>query len=425
MAAWIRTSTHVTALPANAAADSETVQKSLSELIVESLRALLPVTVLLVWLWCVAVILTAEYAVPMAYAVFAINLLSCGFSYRFHARHLAWAVAIYLIGLLVTVTLIVLAFPSPSTLCLYVLVILTTAMLTNARALAWATASCMACAAALGLVTAVGWMATAAVVLLLLLSAFTAWLGSRRLFTALQWTLSMTAESQKNAADAQWHRGEVQRVLKNLDEAYVRLEHTNQALLLAREAAEKAYRFKSEFVVNVSHELRTPLNLIIGFSEMMATAPESYGGAQLPKAYRGDIMAIYRSGKHLSDLINDVLDLSQIEAGRMPIHKTPTDLAEVVRESADIVRGLVEARGLACEVALPDELPLLNLDRTRIRQVLLNLLTNATRFTDQGFVRTAVRVGSGRDRRARGHRQCARQWQGHPAGKALVCVRGV
>jgi signal transduction histidine kinase/DNA-binding response OmpR family regulator len=394
MAAWLTALTR--AKPRSSReATVDTVQKSLSELIVESLRALLPVTVLLVWLWCVVVVLTSEQATPIAYAVFAINLLSCAFSYRFHARHLAWAVVIYLAGSLVTVTLIALAFPSPITLCLYVLVILTTAMLTNARALSWVTGLCAACVIALSLFTAVGWMQAGTALVLVLLSALTAWLGSRRLFTALQWTLSMTAESQKNAADAQWHRGEVQRVLKNLDEAYVRLEHTNQALLLAREAAEKAYRFKSEFVVNVSHELRTPLNLIIGFSEMMATAPESYGSAQLPKAYRGDIMAIYRSGKHLSDLINDVLDLSQIEAGRMPIHKTPTDLAEVVRESADIVRGLIEARGLACEVVLPDELPLLNLDRTRIRQVLLNLLTNATRFTDHGFVRAAVHVAQG------------------------------
>ena len=141
--------------------------------------------------------------------------------------------------------------------------------------------------------------------MLLLLSALTAWLGSRRLFTALQWTLSMTAESQKNAEEARWHRGEVQRVLKNLDEAYVRLEHTNQALLLAR------------------------------------------------------------------------------EAGRMPIHKTPTNLADVVRESADIVRGLVEARGLACEVSLPDELPLLNLDRTLAWHEAAGCATGRSRLFDQ------------------------------------------
>jgi signal transduction histidine kinase/DNA-binding response OmpR family regulator len=364
-------------------------------LVLESLRAMLPVTIVLVWLWCVTVIFVVEQAIGVAYVVFAINLLSCALSFRLHTQHLSLAVGVFLAGVFVVVTLIIWALPSPITLCLYVLVVLTTAMLTNARVLGWMTGLCALCVATLGVFTAVGWLAAGTALVLVLLSTLTAWLGSRRLFTALQWTLSMTAESQKNAADAQFHRGELQRVLKNLDEAYVRLEHSNRALLVAREAAEKAYRFKSDFVVNVSHELRTPLNLIIGFSEMMVTAPESYGGALLPQAYRGDIMAIYRSGKHLSDLINDVLDLSQIEAGRMPIHKSPTDLAQVVRESADIVRGLVEARGLACEVALPDKLPLLNLDRTRIRQVLLNLLTNATRFTDQGFVRAAVRVGTG------------------------------
>jgi CheY-like chemotaxis protein len=164
--------------------------------------------------------------------------------------------------------------------------------------------------------------------------------------------------------------------------------------MFAREAAERAYRFKSDFVANVSHELRTPLNLIIGFSEMMATAPESYGNVQLPREYRGDIMAIYRSAKHLSDLINDVLDLSQIEAGHMPINKESTDLGEVVREATDIVRGLVAARGLSLEVHIDDNLPRIRLDRTRIRQVLLNLLTNATRFTDAGFIRTSVRLAN-------------------------------
>lgn len=95
-------------------------------------------------------------------------------------------------------------------------------------------------------------------------------------------------------------------MLHSLDLALARLERSNRALVFAQEAAEKAYRFKSEFVANVSHELRTPLNLIVGFSEMMTTAPESYGGKPLPGEYRGDMVAIYRSSRHLLDLINDV-----------------------------------------------------------------------------------------------------------------------
>ncbi len=202
----------------------------------------------------------------------------------------------------------------------------------------------------------------------------------------------MAQQAQHNADSAREHRGELQRVLQTLDLAYTRLERANQSLIFAQEAAEKAYRFKSDFVANVSHELRTPLNLIVGFSEMMATAPESYGGTPLPREYRGDMLAIYRSARHLLDLINDVLDLSQIEAGRMAIHKEQADLGLVVQEAAEIVHGLAEARRLQLLVDLPAEPLLAELDRIRIRQVLLNLLTNAMRYTDKGWVRIGVQV---------------------------------
>lgn len=365
---------------------------ALDQLTLESLRVLLPVTTAIAWLWSVVVILAFPAHTLSAYGVLAVTLVAAVISYQLHARNLRLAVLTYVAGLFVVVALIANVFRTAEAFSLFALVVLVTAALTGARAVWLMTLACVVLITILGLSGSTGVFGLAAPLLVVALTALTAWLSARRLFTALEWALNMTAESQRNAAEAQKHRGEVQRVLKNLDEAYVRLEHTNEALMFAREAAEKAYRFKSDFVANVSHELRTPLNLIIGFSEMMATAPESYGGVQLPREYRGDVTAIYRSAKHLSDLINDVLDLSQIEAGRMPINKELTDLGGVVREACDIVRGLIEARGLRLEVVIPDDLPLIRLDRTRIRQVLLNLLTNATRFTDRGFIRARVSV---------------------------------
>jgi signal transduction histidine kinase/CheY-like chemotaxis protein len=372
--------------------DTETTQV-FHELIQDSLRVLLPATAITTWGWDVFVFLFIDRHFYRALGVLILTLAIAWLSYRLSEKHLRLAVGLYLAGLITTVTIVALISRGPAVLYLYMLVVLITAMLTNPP-ITWG----MALASA-GLVWAISQhgrtaqLADVALpIIMIALTALTAWLSARRLFTALAWAISMTREAHKNADEAQKHRAEVQRVLKSLDEAYVRLERANEALLFAQEAAEKAYRFKAEFVANVSHELRTPLNLIVGFSEMMATAPESYGGVPLPSEYRGDVMATYRSARHLSDLIDDVLDLSRIEAGRMPLVKEATNLGEVVREAADMVRGLVEARGLRFELDMPGDMPKLRLDRTRIRQVLLNLLTNATRFTDQGGIRVQIRA---------------------------------
>lgn len=365
------------------------------ELTQDSLRVLLPVTVAIMWVWAAWVMLfTGGGHFLDALAPFAVILAIVGLSHFLSKKRLSLGIGVYLAGLAIVVTYIATVFESQAALYLYVLVVLVTATLADARFTFAVALSCM------GLVLVVNRVSQLRLPLshlgpplaLIALTALVAWLGSRRLFIALDWALSMTREARKSAEEARRHRGEVQRVLKSLDEAYVRLERTNEALVLAQEAAAQAYRFKADFVANVSHELRTPLNLIVGFSEMMATAPESYGNATLPNEYRGDVMAIYRNARHLSELIDDVLDLSRIEAGRMPVIKEEVDLGEVAREAVDMVRGLAEARGLRLEVDAPDERPRLYLDRTRVRQVLLNLLTNATRFTDKGWIRVRIRV---------------------------------
>ncbi|MCX7680932.1 MAG: ATP-binding protein, partial [Anaerolineae bacterium] len=364
----------------------------LADLVRESLNAILVFTGVAAWAWT-AFVLLFKTNHTLAITVFVQTLLGVLLAHRLARRHLHLAVAVYLGSLTVAVTIIVLIFRTPAVLYLYALLVPVASLLGSPQ-LGWAMALIGAVLMRLSyegdwhswLVQSLGPLS------FLALTALTSWLSSRRLFAALSWALSMAREAHKNAEEARQRRAEVKRVLKSLDEAYVRLERTNEALMLAQEAAEKAYRFKSEFVANVSHELRTPLNLITGFSEMIVTAPESYGGVPLPKEYRGDIMAIYRSACHLSDLIDDVLDLSRIEAGRMPLVKEDTDLRQVIQEATEMVRGLAEARGLKLELDLPNSLPLLPLDRTRIRQVLLNLLTNATRFTDTGGIEIRVRV---------------------------------
>ncbi len=180
-------------------------------------------------------------------------------------------------------------------------------------------------------------------------------------------------------------RGELARTVKALTEAEERLSHLNIQLRHARNVAEEARRLKAQFAANVSHELRTPINLIVGFSEIIAVAPEIYGMPLAPN-YRADIQAIYRNAVHLQNLINDILDIAQVESARLAIIKEESEPLDVINEAVAMIRELVESKGLLLDTNLPPQLPTMLLDRTRIRQVLLNLLANAARFTDQGSI---------------------------------------
>lgn len=211
------------------------------------------------------------------------------------------------------------------------------------------------------------------------------------LYQALGIAWSYQDYATEQMRDAREHRGQLMKLTKALQEATHDLQRANTQLRHAQNVAEEARRLKAQFAANVSHELRTPINLIVGFSEMMIMAPEAYGEL-LPSAYRADLHAIYRNGKHLQGLINDVLDISQIEAGRMIVMKERADPRQVILEAVELARDLVKSRGLALNVLVPETLPPVSIDRLRVRQVILNLLSNATRFTDQGSITLRVEV---------------------------------
>ena len=366
--------------------------QNLQELTRESLRNLLPLTAVLAWLLVALAVLFAETTTVYAYLVLGLTWIAAWASHRLSEKRLSIAIAVYVLSLTVATMIIVVALDEPGVLYVCVQVVIITAMLTNPLVtwgVALANVVVMLAVGLYGRVAMPSELVVPAVFVVLTAAVFHA--SSYRMFSALDWALRTTEEARRHAEAAREHRAEVVRLLKSLDEAYVRLERVNEELFLAREAAQRAYRFKADFVANVSHELRTPLNLIVGFSEMMVTAPETYGGVPLPKEYRGDVMAVYRSARHLSQLIDDVLDLSRIEAKSMPLVREETDLAEIAHEALEMVRGLAEARRLELALDVQDRVPSLSLDRTRIRQVLLNLLTNATRFTDQGGIRVRIR----------------------------------
>ncbi len=211
-------------------------------------------------------------------------------------------------------------------------------------------------------------------------------LSLRNLYTALYWAWDRTMAAQRNEKELRERRGELARTAKALDEACQRLEHLNYDLAQARAAAEEARLVKQQFTTNVSHELRTPLNVIVAFAEMMYLSPESYGGAPLPAEYLGDVREIYRASQSLLRLIDDVLDLSQVEAHRLQLHCEPADLTEVVGEAVEIIRPLVRGKEVEVTSEVPPGLPRIHMDRARVRQVLLNLLNNARRFTQHGRI---------------------------------------
>ncbi len=170
-------------------------------------------------------------------------------------------------------------------------------------------------------------------------------------------------------------------MLKEIEDRDGRLSRKGVELDRARQAAEAASRAKSQFLANVSHELRTPLNAIIGFSRMLYE--EQFGSIGNPK-YAEYAHDIHDSGKHLLDVINDILDLTKAETGKLSVSFSALNLAKIVEKALRIVAGQAHERKVDIYTDIPEKLPKIIADPVRLVQILLNLLSNALKFTNEG-----------------------------------------
>ncbi len=171
--------------------------------------------------------------------------------------------------------------------------------------------------------------------------------------------------------------------------ATIELEQRNKQLEWQSSELEKASRLKSEFLAAMSHELRTPLNVIIGYTSLMRE--RIYG--DLSTAQDDTLQKVYITSQHLLALINDVLDLAKIEAGKMPLHLDEVDLCAMIADLSQTVMPMVRKKQLQYQEVVANDVPIIVSDRTKLKQILLNLLSNAIKFTARGSVRIeAARV---------------------------------
>ena len=164
------------------------------------------------------------------------------------------------------------------------------------------------------------------------------------------------------------------------------LRQQNLELEKARELSEVANRTKSQFLANMSHELRTPLNAIIGYSEILQEDAVDNGQEQLVH----DLKKIEGAGRHLLGLINDILDLSKVEAGKMEVFVEEIDISSLVEEVGAIIRPLVAKNGNTLELRVAKDVGSMRTDRTKVKQCLLNVLSNANKFTQNGKLTLAI-----------------------------------
>ncbi len=229
-----------------------------------------------------------------------------------------------------------------------------------------------------------------AAVIMTFISAIIAAQVAGDLYSIADWAMSNYQRERRIAGELFENRQALEKSLARSTALSARLQETNDELDTARGAAEEAKHFRGQFLANMSHELRTPLNAIIGFSETMLKFPAMYEEITLPVAYEADLQQIYTSGRQLLTLINDILDLAKVDAGKLDVRMERVDLHTVFSNVVSTAHGLVGNKPITLETDIPDVLPEVWADEARVRQVLLNLYSNAAKFTEHGSITLTV-----------------------------------
>ena len=197
---------------------------------------------------------------------------------------------------------------------------------------------------------------------------------------------TMLSEIQQRDSALRGANEELKSRTGELEKEILYRKQTQEELLKAKHAAEEASRAKSTFLANMSHELRTPLNAIIGYSEMLEEEMRESGKSDSVQ----DLRKVQSAGKHLLSLINDVLDLSKIEAGKMGLHLENFDIAPLIHEMTTTLQPAAAKNGNTIHTQVAKGLDAMHADVTKVRQILFNLLSNACKFTDHGTISVDV-----------------------------------
>lgn len=190
---------------------------------------------------------------------------------------------------------------------------------------------------------------------------------------------------------AQESQLKLEKALQTLANANQLLIQTNRRAERMRFHAENAEKTKAMFVARVSHEFRTPLNMIIGLVELMVESPHIYS-VRMPPELEKDLEIVLRNCKHLANMIDDVLELTRAESGSLSLHRDWVNLFEIISEASQVVSPLIDKKGLELEIQMNESMPEVYCDRIRIRQVVLNLVSNAARFTLSGKITINLQI---------------------------------